>query len=540
MVSEQQKVILIIVAVALVALAALHITHIITIPGLPSMSLLGYSPNVVVNVSGNLVRYQVVALTIDQSQGGTFTANLNPPAYQLSNGSTLYPGENVSVYFQPQTPKCNYTLTAQNEPVIFGYNLNLWKYYTMSTPAFSVPIWVKSSKASDSSIHIIDGAAIGQTYSYQNTEPGGQGAITVQVQGTLGGSTSCASPSGNVVLNNNGQPYIVDSATYQTYKNGKLSDAAIVCGGICTLYGVQTNACFQCLNNTLAAVSTGSGMPYSSQFTGFSNLYFADPAGTSQKTLLTGEKSLNSIANPVVTLSADSAWFDSFIYSPPQIATPVILTNSIGDFTMGQPSTFAVIVQNSPSSNANATFTYQVSSNLGSVNPVYGSTGVLKPGDQQQLFFNYAPPSVSANQPYQITVQLCSANQFGGNCTTKTYGGNILYVAPPIVPGLPPTPPPTHVCGDNICQAQYGENSVSCPSDCPNTPPVPTNCGSIPNSNLQGGQCVCNAGFQRTFDQTNGQMQCVPPADWTQYIPWVVGGIVVIVIAYLVVSKRRK
>jgi hypothetical protein len=48
----------------------------------------------------------------------------------------------------------------------------------------------------------------------------------------------------------------------------------------------------------------------------------------------------------------------------------------------------------------------------------------------------------------------------------------LLLAAFAACPGKKPTPPPIQHCGNAICESSLGENSATCPQDCPETPPV--------------------------------------------------------------------
>lgn len=493
---------------------------------LPGFSLLSSSTNVQFS-NGNV--YQVATLTIDKTQSTTFL--MTPQNYTLSNGSTVVPRNNVTFTFTPSQQFCTYRLDAQSDPVILGQNLNGWNYYGVGNPRLSAFVRINSSASNgDVTLNVTN---VGEQLTLPASD--GSGSVSAQVQGVLGTGSNCPDSSGLVVLNNNGQPRVVSQAAYNDYKTRRINDAYITCGfgGVLNPLSVST-----CINNALVDVSTGSGIPEASNFRGeFQGLTFADSIGTQIKTQITGVVNPTRFANPVITLTADQAYFNSFIYSPPRLSQPQILSISCGDMTESRSATIRATFRNTGATND--IFTYTISTNKGSITPTTG-TIPMNAGDQGVQNFVYSVPSVSSTEPYNVNVQLCTSNQIQSNCVQSQCNGNIIDVPPPAIPGLPQNPV-TPYCGDMQCNAARGETTLTCSQDCP-VQPIATQC-TMPNAQLINGECICNNGYQRSFDGQTGAMMCTAPNNYSQYLVYGVAGLAILAVVYQLFfakgSKRR-
>ncbi len=548
MVTASQKNILFIGGGLVVLLLFLTFTGILKFP---TAALLAYSSNVMFNTSSGMYQYSFATLSIDKSQGTTFL--LAPQNQPLQNGSTLVAGRNVTVGIAPALSgsSCNYSLTPNYGPIVFGYNFNLYKYYTVGAAGLHVPLWITSNvnknPAGNPIVYPTDASHIGEVTTI--TDPQSGGTLTVQNQGSFSAQYTCPPPTGVYAIDVNDTPIIVDATQYNQQQTNTQNNILLVCGATCGVTGTASLTCRNCIANGFSSLTSGAGLtpvpsysicsnPNPSFYNANPGLYFGDPSGTLIHSSLTCQIPQSSIANPVVTITGDQKYFSGFIYNVPQVSMPQILTTTVGDFSGGisQGQGFSVIVKNGAT--FSDTYTYTITPNFGTVTPSSGSV-TLNGGDQSLLQFQYAVPSVTSNTPYSITVKVCSNSQISSQCATKTLTGNINYVAPPSpipIPGQNTTPT-TPYCGDGICQANRGESTTTCPVDCPASTPTP---GSCPvNSQVVNGQCICNGGYQRAFDQTTGAMSCNVPADWTQYLPWVAIGIAVVAVGYAVLTRKK-
>jgi len=507
-----------IIGVIIILIISLN-TGLIRIPG--NFSLLSSSTNVQFS-NGNV--YQIATLTIDKTQSTNYL--MIPQNYTLSNGSTIVPSNSVTFTFTPSQQFCTYRLDAQSDPVILGQNLNGWNYYTPGNPRLSAFVRINSSASTG--FATLNVTNVGEQLTLPASD--GNGSVSAQVQGILGTGSNCPDSSGIVVLNNNGQPKVVSQAAYNDYRTRRINDAYIVCGfgGVINPLSVST-----CINNALVDVATGSGIPPASNFVGeFDGLVFADPLGTQVKTQITGVVNPTRFANPVITLTADQAYFNSFIYSPPQLGQPQILSISCGDMVESRSGTVRTIFRNSGA--GNDIFRYTISSNKGSVTPSTGTIQINGADQAAQDFVYSVPSTTSATEPYTINVQLCTSNQVGSNCVQSQCNGNIIDVPATLIPTQPMTP----YCGDNQCNAARGETSLTCPQDCSAQTPI-TQC-TMPNAHLTNGECICNDGYQRSFDTQTGTMMCTAPNN-NQYLIWIVAGIAILAVIYqLFVAKGSK
>lgn len=464
-------------------------------------SVLSESKNVIFE-NGKV--YNIVLLSIDKITSTTYL--FKPSDYTLQNGSIVKGTKNVSILFTPENPICIYSLRAEGEPTIFGYNLNLWKIYYMTEPTITSNIKIKI----DNEEKILDGSGVGNKVIFFNKN--NNGILEITTQGALMSKERCPSPSGLIVLNDNGRPKIVSQAKYIELKNAKFTDCLIVCSSPLSPF------CFSCWQEFQNLVLYGSQLPQAENFKTFNALLFADPAGTETKTTLKGVMPLNSATNPVLTIKADQNYFDSVIFSEPA-TKPKIVSLTCSNALEEKTTTLRAILENT--GNIDAVYNLRITTNLGSIKPT--STSLLVQAKQQNFQdYIWYVPSVSADTTYTITLEACS--DLG--CDRKTCSNKILDVPPW------PWQNDTNVeyCGNGKCSTATGENYINCPQDCQKS--QQTKCP--PNSQLKNNECICNEGYLRKFDVNTGEMYCEKENNLLLY-----GAIVVILLLLIIILKRR-
>jgi hypothetical protein len=471
-------------------------------------------------------------MTADGAQQQT-VIEFNPSTYTYANGSQLVPTKNITITFTPQQQTCIYRLDTNYDPIILNYNLKLWKYYTVGNPTLKSYIRVESSNSNnavDLDATKLDTATL--------SSKDGKGTLKINTYGALRTSSQCPDSSGITVLDNNGQPRIVQSSDYRTFTDSKKGDASITCGLICGLTSAvpvlgQAN-CINCISNALGDIGKGENIPVASNWVGeFAGINFGDSAGTETKTSLVGSSKQGStrFGNPQFQVLADADYFSSILYVPAVDIMPQVDSLTCGNPDMATTTTHRAIISNPSSSDAS--FTYTISSDNGEITPST-NTVLISGKSQQALDFVHSIPSVSVDKPYSVNIKVCSVSQFGGKCVEKSCSGNINYIAPSVIPPAPSE----HTCGDKKCEAQYGETTMTCSADCGVGGGTP-DCSSIANSDLKNGQCICKDGFATKYDQSTGKQTCVVPSndEWLYYGAAALIGLVGI---YLFTAKPKR
>lgn len=482
---------------------------------LPSFAILSSSYNVEVD-NGKV--YHIVQLTANQPNGGTYL--LDPKDVTLPNGSVVKSNEQVTFSATPKLQRCEYLLTPVSQPIVFGYSFNLWKEYTLKNAEFFAPVTVSTDNGQ--APIILEAGKPGNRGTI--TDSDGKGIAEVETVGGFSVNSYCPPSTGAVmVVDASGNPKVMDSGLYQTRKQAIVSDAALACGAQC-LIDKGGLMCQNCIKAKFNDIKYGTGVQKLASFHSSPIMTTeALPYGTT--TSKTGLRLiLNSgelYANPVLLVSADQEFVDSFIYNAPIVGEPKINSFSSSDVSEASSGKRAVVFGNTGDT---ATFTYTASAKRGTISPQSGSVEIEENGEAQRIF-DYTAPTVTADAEEEILVKLCAGNQFGGKCTEKTFFFGIKNDEGVL--------PPAEVCGNGKCLA--GETQANCPIDCG----YAVTCEYTPNSHKVGTECVCNDGFETKFDVDTGIKLCEEPSQIPDWAFYAVGAVAIGMVAYAVLGGKK-
>lgn len=473
--------------------------------------------------------------TVSLDRNENFTVEFKTTPEIKPDGTIVSPQKNFTVQLKPGGNLCDYRLDSRSWPTIFGHNFNLMTYYEMGNPERHTPVYVESSSSDAKSFFgkgvLMDATDSGQSQTLADID--GKGILKVTSLFSVPGQQVCPSPSGLVVLNQEGTPRVISAVAWQNKQNAFITDTTVRCSLACALPFSPT--CSQCIRDRINEIKYGQGIPTASNYVAtFDSLTFDDP-NREIKSQLLGTQALgrSSVGIPVMTLTADADYVNAIYYVKPKLSTPEILSISCQEVLESSTGTVRVAIRNAGDSMD--TFRYTIKSNKGTISPASDSVA-MDPGQVKTLDYVYSVPSVSSTEQASIDYQLCTSSQFDSKCIQKSCQYNIKDV-----PQNSPPPGDVLRCGDNKCSAEIGETSLTCSLDC-------TGSGTAGqckvNQELKNNECICKAGFKQSYDKNSGDLVCTAPFDLFDFIQEniITIGIVTIVGAgayYFLKSSKR-